>query len=193
MYHDAGTALVDASTTEEAERVRVLLEHDHAPNERLWAYLVAPGTVRLLNVSHFCDLSFGDTLEASRACSCDNVHGVRHYHAGPRFSRGSRRVQVFTRGTSRRRVDAVAEYLQTWPTEAGGTYQRPAPSVVSGPWCPCCGEIGGLMAESVLDTDYRSTHWVLAFPLNADEERVREFLDRVPYVAFHELMPEEDE
>jgi hypothetical protein len=193
MYHDAGTALVDASTTEEPERVRVLLEHDHAPNERLWAYLVAPGTVRLLNVSHFCDLSFGDTLEASRVCSCDNVHGVRHYHAGPRFSRGSRRVQVFTRGTSRRRVDAVAEYLQTWPTEAGGTYQRPAPSVVSGPWCPCCGEIGGLMAESVLDPDYRSTHWVLAFPLNADEERVREFLDRVPYVAFHELMPEEDE
>jgi len=189
MQTDNGSPVAD-----EIDPVRVVLDHRHAPRERLWGQLVAPSRVRLLNLAHFCDLCFGDVLEVEPVCGCEYDDGVPHYVAvSNRLSRVARRIQAYTHGTSARRMASVADYLATWPTLDDGAYGRPSTGVVVCPHCPCCGELAGLMAEARVDREEGDTHWALAFRLDADEDEVRRFLDGVPYLAFHELMPEDEE
>lgn len=195
MHTDGvGTDLVEAGESSPPETVRVFLEHGHAPRERMWAQLVAPDRARLLNISRFCAVSIGDVFEVEPFCGCEYGDGMPHYRAVRQVARGSRRVQVFTRGTSPKRAERVLDYLETWPVEdPTATYSRPAPGMLTPGVCPCCGLPLGLVAQGMQDNEHPDYHWVLAFPLDTDEDRIIEFLDRVPFLAFHELMPDEDE
>jgi hypothetical protein len=170
--------------------VRVYVEQPGQPLERLWGELVAPDRVRLCNVAHGCDLSFCDVVRAEPVCSCDDVRP--HYVAEERLARGSRRVQAFTSGTSRKRLEKVAAYLMAWPTEDGSTYETALPGHVACKVFPC-GSPSGLVAYPKPEPEERDTHWFLAFPLHATEEEIGAFLDGLPYLAFHELMPEESD
>lgn len=170
------------------ELVRVILDHKSQPSERLWALLVAPDRVRLLNTSKCCDLAYFDVLEAERVCGCEYGDGLRHYEPGERISHGTRRVLMFTRGTGARRKTAVADFLTSWETEDGSPYKVVDHHVF--PAVYLCGHVPGLQAQPF--DDGRDTLWTVAFPVDTSEERIREFLDRVPHVAFHELMPDEE-
>lgn len=175
------------------EMVRMFLEHGHAPRERMWAELVSSDRVRLLNISRFCDASIGDVFEVEKFCGCEYADGMPHYRAVRQVARGSRRVQAFTRGASPKRAARVLDYLETWPTENGETYIRPAPGMLTPGTCPCCGKPVGVVAHGMQDDETVDYHWVLAFSLDADEDRIRKFLDRLPFLAFHELMPDDGE
>ena len=173
------------------EAVRIFLEHGHAPRERMWGELVSPDRVRLTSISRFCAASVGDVFEATPFCGCDYAPGIRHYKAVRQVSQGSRRFQMFTRGTSQKRMEKVLDCLEAWPTEDLSTYSRPAPGMLTPGTCPCCGAPRGLIAHGMADMEEGDTHWALALPLDVDADELREFLDRVPFLAFHELMPEE--
>jgi hypothetical protein len=101
---------------------------------------------------------------------------------------------MFTRGTTPKRIEAVLDYLETWPTADGATYDRPAPGMLTPGSCPCCGSPLGMIAHGMkdpLETKPRDIHWTLCLPLDVDVDALREFLDDVPFLAFHELMPDE--
>lgn len=192
MHTDGGsTDLVEGPAL---ETVRVFLEHGHAPRERMWAHLVAPDLARLSNISRFCAVSVGDVFEVEPFCGCEYEDGMPHYRAVRQVSQGSQRVQLFTRGTSPKRMERVLDYLEAWPAEdPTATYSRPAPGMLTPGVCPCCGLPLGLIAHGMPDDETPCLHWCLAFPLDADEDRIAAFLDGVPFVEFHGLMPEEDE
>lgn len=175
-------------TEDTPELVRVVLDHKSQPTERLWGLLIKPHRVRLLNTSKFCDLAYFDVVHARRICGCGSGDGVAHYEPGERVARGTRRVLMFTKGTGARRKAAVADFLTSWETDDGTPYKvvdhHVFPAVYS------CGHVPGLQAQPY--DDEGNTLWTLAVPPDTPEERIREFLDRVPHVVFHELMPDED-
>lgn len=191
--HNAGGTDLELATEERPPVVRVFLEHGHAPRERMWGELLAADRVRLANASRFSNVSCGDVFAVEPFCGCEYGDGMPHYRAVRQVSRGSRRVQLYTRGRSQKRIDKVLDYLETWPTAEDATYGRPAPGMLTAGACPCCGEPYGVIAHGMLDEEFGAFHWVLAFPLDTDEDALTAFLDRVPFVAFHELMPDEEE
>jgi hypothetical protein len=176
---------------ESQEIIRLFLHHDHAPREKMWGRLVAPDLARVESVSAFCDLSFCDVVEVEPVCMCDVVDRFAHYAVcGERVGRGSRRVQAITRGIRETRLAEIADYLATWPTLDGSAHGRPLPAWVTSP----IDELGrplGLVANAY--PEKRDTRWVMSFPLDTLEHEIAEFLDQAPYLAFHELMPEDEE
>jgi hypothetical protein len=167
--------------------VRIVAEHANG-RERLWGELVRPGVARVASISHFCDLSNGDLVKVSPLCSCGEE--LEQYDAGQRVFRASRRVQLFTKGTSEARLREVAAYLLTWPH--GTSAALPVPGFVGtdiGPdGFPC-----GVAAYPTPEKRHRDTHWRVSFPWPTSKRKAARFLDGVPYLTFHELMPEGDE
>lgn len=191
MVSANGLALVDEPEHPRHEVVRVFLEHNHAPRERMWGELIAGDRVRLCNASRFCDASVGDVCEVEPFCGCDYAPGVPHYRVVRHVSRGSRRFQMITRGTTPKRIESVLDYLETWPTADGATYARPAPGMLTPGSCPCCGSPLGMIAHGMKDQGEPGLRWTLCLPLDVDIDTLREFLDSVPYLEFHDLMPDE--
>jgi hypothetical protein len=196
MSESGGLILVDEPEHPRYDVVRMFLEHGHAPRERMWGELVAPDRVRLANVSRFCTASVGDVFEVEPFCGCDYAPEMPHYRATRQVSQGSRRFQMFTRGTTAKRVERVLDYLETWPTVDNAIYSRPGHGMLTPGACPCCGSPQGMIAHGMkdpLEANPKDIHWTLALPLDVDTDELREFLDRVPFLAFHELMPEDGE
>jgi hypothetical protein len=173
----------------QATPVQLVIEHGQSC-ERLWGELVRPGVARVAGISHFCDLSHGDLVKVSPLCSCGEL--FEQYQAGQRVFRGSRRVQFFTSGTSKARMRKVAAYLLTWP--GGQTKQLQVPGYVGSDFgadgFPC-----GVAAYPHEDEEYPEslTHWRISFPWPTSKRKAARFLDGVPHLEFHELMPEGEE
>jgi hypothetical protein len=177
---------------ESQETIRLFLHHEHAPREKMWGRLVAPDLARVESVSAFCDLSFCDVVEVEPVCMCDVVDRFAHYAVcGERVGRGSRRVQAITRGIREARLAEIADYLATWPTLDGSAHVREP--IVFSVWSQVdsLGRPVGLVANAY--PEKRDTRWVMSFPLDTLEHEIAEFLDQAPYLAFHELMPEDEE
>ena len=167
--------------------VRIVAEYEQG-RERLWGELVRPGVARVASISHFSDLSNGDLVEVSPACSCDETH--EHYEIGQRIFRASRRVQFFTKGTSAARLRKVARYLLTWPQ---GHSEALAVAGWIGTGYDAAGFSEGVAAYPTPEQDDDDTHWRVSFPWPTTSEAIARFLDGVPHLIFHELMPEDDE
>lgn len=172
--------------------VRLHVDHPRGETERMWGLRLAVGRVRVLNLSAFSDLSFCDVVRAMPVCSCDDIR--EHYVAAERISRGSRRVQAFTDGTGRERLEEVAAYLATFPTTDGTS--NSLHDVPPG-WVRCGWNSDGLSvgvaAYPTLEPTTNDTHWRISFPLSASDEQLAAFLDELPYLAFHELEPDAEE
>lgn len=172
--------------------VRVHADYGKGRSERLWGKPAGLGRVRMQSVSHYTDLSAGDLVRVVPLCSCDDVR--RHYAAAERLSRGSRRVQVMTTGSTPLPIQRAAEYFATWPTLDGSTYSL-SPRL----WVRCAFDDKGLplgvcgYATPEREKGHAFAHWRLAFPLSATDDEVAEFLDGTPGLEFHELMPEGDD
>jgi hypothetical protein len=167
--------------------VRIVAEHTNG-RERLWGELVRPGVARVAGMSHFCDLSHGDLVKVSPLCSCGEP--FEQYQAGHRVFRGSRRAQFFTAGTSKARIRKVAEYLLTWP--GGQTKPLRVPGYVGSDFGPD-GFPFGVAAYPTPSKRYRDTHWRISFPWPTSKRKAVRFLDGVPFVMFHDLMPKGNE
>jgi len=166
--------------------VRLVVEYREGRRERLWGEIVRPGVARVLGISHYSTLAHGDLVKVSELCSCDHEHP--HYEIGPRVFRAGRRVQFFTRGVTRKRIDAVAAYLLTWPH--GSSYRLPTPPGYAGyvgtgirpDGFPC-----GIAAYPTVDLDAGDVHWRVSFPWPTRRRDAVAFLERVPGVLFHSL------
>jgi len=165
--------------------VRIVAEHENG-RERLWGELVRPGVARIVNISHFSDLSNGDLVEVSPLCSCEEE--IEHYEIGQRVFRASRRVQFFTQGTGAARIRKVARYLLTWPH--GRSEALPVVGWI-GTGYDSDGFSCGVAAYPTPEQDDNDTHWRVSFPWQTADEEITRFLDGVPHLIFHELMPEE--
>jgi hypothetical protein len=171
--------------------VRLVVEYRRLPSESMWGEIVRPGLARVLSISHYSTLSYGDVVKVEPICSCGERH--EHYAVGQRVFRGSRRVQAFTRARSRRRLREVAEYLAGWPTTAGyEVAEQIAPGYVGSQIMPD-GFPAGLAAYGVFDDEHRDTHWRIAFPWPTARRKAAAFLDRCPHLAWHELRRDEEE
>ncbi len=157
------------------EMIRVVAEHLFDPRERLWGELVTPGTARILNISLYCDLSYGDVVKIEPLCSCDKEH--RHYECGQRIFRATHLVHLFTRGTSEARRKRVAEYLSGWLVPAGYAAADFLPD----------GFPAGIVSTATAVPEHNDTHWRIAFPWPASKRKARAFLEQVPYVVYHTL------
>jgi hypothetical protein len=172
--------------------VRVHADDGPGRSERLWGKPAGLGRVRMQSVSHYTDLSAGDLVRVVPLCSCDDVR--KHFAAAERISRGSRRVQVITTGSTPLPIQRAAEYFATWPTLDGSTC-----SVSASWWVGCEFDDKGLPLGVCgywtpdREQGHAFAHWRLAFPLSATDDEVAEFLDGTPGLEFHELMPEGDD
>lgn len=170
--------------------VRVVVSYRNGHSERLWGALVRPHLARVISISHWSNLSYGDVVKVSPLCSCGEDH--EQYQAGQRVFRGSRRVQSFTRGVSARRVREVVEYLTRWPTVEGySTHALAVPGWVSTQIMPD-GFPAGLAAYATVDRSEGDTHWRLAFPWATRRRVASAFLDACPYIEWHALQPDSE-
>ena len=171
--------------------VRLVVEYRRRRGERMWGEIVRPGLARVLSISHYSTLSYGDVVKVEPLCSCGEKH--EQYAVGQRVFRGSRRVQAFTRGRSRRRLREVGEYLATWPALSESVVlEQHAPGYVGSRIMPD-GFPAGIAAYGVFDDVHRDTHWRIAFPWPTRRRAAVAFLERCPHLAWHELRRDDEE
>jgi len=165
--------------------VRVYAQQQDGRSELLWGVLVGERVAQLRNISFLCDLSYGDCVVVRPLCSCGEEHP--QYEARERVFRASRRVQFFTKGAGHQRARDVARYLATWAPRgiaASTPYGEPGwvTSELDGDGFP-----RGLAVQCLRRPGGETTHWFCAFPWATSKRRARAFLDRVPFVVFHQL------
>jgi hypothetical protein len=182
----AQTQTLDAGRT--SPQVRIVAEPRPGLHERMWGELIRPRLARVLSISHWSTLSYGDVVKVSPLCSCGESHDL--YQAGARVFRASRRVQAFTRGMGARRMREIVAYLEQWPAVAGySNWALSTPGYVGCDIMPD-GFPAGVAAYGECNRREMDTHWRIAFPWSTPRSRAREFLDQLPYVEWHELRPD---
>lgn len=168
------------------EIVRLIAEYRTGERERFWGELVRPGVGRVLGVGRFSNVAHGDLFKVSELCSCGEEQ--KQYELGPRIFRAGRHVQMFTKGTTPKRIDAVAAYLLRWPY--GSTYRLDTPAGYTGYLGSEIGPDGfpcGLAAWPIVDDEVAATHWRISFPWPTRRRVAAAFLDGAPGVVFHTL------
>jgi hypothetical protein len=166
--------------------VRLVAQYRGGQRERLWGEIVRPGVARVLGLSHYSDLAHGDLVKASELCSCGEEHP--HYEIGERVFRAGRRVQMFTRGTTSKRINTVAAYLLTWPHGTSRVLDTPAGYAgyigtdIDADGFPC-----GLAAYPTVDHEAAAIHWRISFPWATRRRDAAAFLEHAPGVVFHTL------